>query len=177
MSSKQARVEAYSRAVQQVMVERWQSDLKKIIDAIAGSDKVSALLNDSAAKEPAKVAALESVMPKDLPVEVANFARLLVQEGDVALLAQVSAELGQIASGRSGPSQAEIVSAVELTADEQNDIRKKLAETHGEGLNFTFSVDPSLMGGLRVRVGDKLVDTSVATRLARLGDSFASAVQ
>jgi F-type H+-transporting ATPase subunit delta len=177
MSSKQARVEAYSRAVQQVMVERWQSELNRVASAIAENNKVSALLSDAAAPQSAKVSALDTVMPSDLSVEIANFVRLLVQEGDVALLTQVGAHLGQMASGRSGPSQAEVVSAVELTTDEQNEIRKKLTETHGEGLTFNFSVDPSLMGGLRVRVGDKLVDTSVATRLARLSDSFASAVQ
>jgi F-type H+-transporting ATPase subunit delta len=112
-----------------------------------------------------------------LPTEVKNFVRLLVQEGDFALLPQVSATLVQSASGKSGPLKAEITSAAELSPEEEADIRRMLTEQHGERMVFSFRVDPSLMGGLRVRIGDTLIDTSVASRLARLRESLAAVVR
>ncbi len=106
-----------------------------------------------------------------LGMPLKNYRRI-VQENSA-----VSAALVQTASGRSGPTKADIVSAVELSADEQAELRRKLAQEYGDGLVYTFSVDSSLLGGLRVRVGDKLIDTSVASRLASLRESLASVVR
>lgn len=177
MSDKQARINRYAQAVFQILVEKWQNDLGQVAAAVARDEKVTALLNDAGAAAAVKLAALEQVLPASLPAEVSNFVKLLVQDGDFGLLAQVGSALSQQASGRSGPIKAEVTSAIELSAQEQADIRAKLAQEYGDGLAYSFSVDPSLMGGLRVRVGDKLTDNSVASRLARLRESLASVVR
>lgn len=177
MSDKQARVGRYAQAVFQIMVEKWQASLNEVSAAVARDASLASLLNDAGKDGATKVAALDAAMPAGLPAEVANFVKLLAQEGDFSLLPQVSAALSQTASGRSGPTKADIVSAIELSAEEQAELRRKLAQEHGDGLVYTFSVDPSLLGGLRVRVGDKLIDTSVATRLAGLRESLASVVR
>ena len=177
MSDTQARISRYTQAILQIVIDRWQGDLNKVAAAVAGDGALAALFNDPNRAAAEKLAALEAVLPPNLPVEEANFVRLLVQEGDFVLLPQISAALAQTASGRSGPTKADIISAVELTPEEQQDLRAKLTQENGDGLVFTFAVDPALMGGLRVRVGDRLIDTSVASRLARLRDSLASVVR
>jgi F-type H+-transporting ATPase subunit delta len=177
MSDKHARVGRYAQAVFQILIEQWQGELNSVMEAVARDPQLGALLNDPGRDAATKVAALDKALPPSLSKEAGNFVRLLAQEGDFALLPQVSAALVQTASGRSGPIRAEITSAAELTPQEQADIRDKLAQQHGEGLVYTFSVDPALLGGLRVRVGDKLIDTSVASRLARLRESLASVVR
>jgi F-type H+-transporting ATPase subunit delta len=70
-----------------------------------------------------------------------------------------------------------VTSAIELSDEEKQQIRQRLIAEHGEGLTFTFAVDPALLGGLRVRVGDHLVDNSVASRLATLRESLSSVVR
>jgi ATP synthase F1 delta subunit len=80
-------------------------------------------------------------------------------------------------SGQTAPVKAEITSAVELSADDQEQIRQSLVKQYGDGLVFTFQVDPTLLGGLRVRVGDRLMDNSVASRLTKLRESIASVVR
>lgn len=177
MSDKQARISRYAQAIFQMMVEKWQANLSEVSAAVARDEKVTALLNDAGAAVASKVAALEQVLPASLPPEVSNFVKLLVQEGDFGLLSQMGSALAQAATGRSGPTKAEVASAVELSPQEQADIRAKLAGEYGEDLTFTFSVDPALLGGLRVRVGDKLTDSSVAGRLAKLRESLASVVR
>jgi F-type H+-transporting ATPase subunit delta len=177
MSDTQTRISRYTQAIYQIMIDRWQTDLNQIAVAVANDGALTALLNDPAREVAGKLAALEAVLPPSLTPEAANFVRLLVQEGDFALLPQVSAGLAQTATGRGGPMKADIISAVELTPDEMQDLRTKLTQEHGENLVFTFAVDPALMGGLRVRVGDKLIDSSVAGRLARLRESLASVVR
>ena len=62
----------------------------------------------------------------------------------------------------------EIASAVPLTEAEQASLADKLTAQYGSGLQFDYRVDPALLGGLIVRIGDKLIDGSVASKLAAM---------
>lgn len=177
MSDKQAKLGAYAQAIMQLMVEKWQNELGQVQAALAAEPALMAQLSDPGRDPAASLAALDRVLPAAVSNEARNFARMLVQDGDLALLPLLPAALVQRSSGRSGPSKAEVTSAAPLSTQEQADIRAKLAQEHGDGLTFTFSVDPALMGGLRVRVGDTLIDTSVASRLALLRESLTSVVR
>ena len=97
--------------------------------------------------------------------------------GDLDLVKDVAASLGQVLTGRGEAVKAEVTSAADLAESEQEQLRKSLAEQYGEDLTFSFKVDPSLLGGLRVRVGDRLIDTSVASRLAAMRESLASVMR
>jgi len=57
-------------------------------------------------------------------------------------------------------------------AEQQAGIKADLEKRYGAGLNVTYSVDPSLIGGLRIQVGSDLYDGSVKTRLEKLAQSF-----
>jgi len=67
---------------------------------------------------------------------------------------------------------AKVESAVALTPDEQSGVAANLQKLYGNGLNMSFHVNPSLVGGLRVRVGSDVYDGSVAARLQELEESF-----
>src|SRR2546423_14739558 len=67
---------------------------------------------------------------------------------------------------------AKVESAVPLLPDLQSGVRNSLTRIHGEGLNFLFQVDPSLIGGLRIQVGSDVYDGTVEGRLKRLQDIF-----
>jgi F-type H+-transporting ATPase subunit b len=62
-------------------------------------------------------------------------------------------------------ANAEVVSALPLTESEEQTVRKDILEKLGSGASLTFRVDPTILGGLKIRVGDRVVDGSVAGRL------------
>jgi F-type H+-transporting ATPase subunit delta len=177
MSDKQAKLSRYAQAIYQSMVEKWQTELGQVESVLAANPALASEVADPGRDAAARVAALDAALPTTLSPEARNLARLLVQEGDIALLPSIVPSLQQATSSRRGPAKADVTSAVELTAQEQADIRSKLAQEYGDGMIYTFTVDPSLLGGLRVRVGDKLTDTSVASRLALLRESLSSVVR
>ncbi len=66
-----------------------------------------------------------------------------------------------------------VTSAITLTEEEQDTIRRDLTERIGEGFELSFKVDPNLLGGLVVRVGDRVMDGSVIGQLGKLQESLA----
>jgi len=68
---------------------------------------------------------------------------------------------------------ARVSSAVPLTDQEQAALGEKLKARFGQALNLRFEVEPSLLGGVRVRVGDEVIDGSVKSKLDALAQSLA----
>jgi F-type H+-transporting ATPase subunit delta len=161
MSDKSARAAQYAQAIVAAMLERWQAALTQAATAANQGNRAN----------------LAAALPADVPVEIANTLRLMQERGDLDLIGEVSQELGRTVSGQRAPTKAEIVSAAALSAQEQEQLRKSLTEQYGEGLMFDFRIDPALLGGLRVRVGDRLIDTSIASRLTALRESLTSVVR
>jgi F-type H+-transporting ATPase subunit delta len=177
MSTKQERVDRYAKAVWEVLLERWTTALGEAATTIQGDPKLAAVLNDASKPTADRVAALAKALPKNMPAEVVNLLKTMLEQGDLSLIDDVAGRLAQVATGQATAVKAEITSAAELSGKEQEQIRQRLIAEHGEGLTFTFAVDPALMGGLRVRVGDKLTDNSIASRLAALRESLTAVVR
>jgi len=73
---------------------------------------------------------------------------------------------------RMSGANAEVVSALPLTPAEEQAVRKDILEKLGGGATLTFRVDPTILGGLKIRVGDRVVDGSVAGRLESMRRSL-----
>lgn len=82
-----------------------------------------------------------------------------VRNGSVAILDEVSVD---------GAQSAEITSALPLTDEEQETVRRQLLDKLGGAASVTFRVDPNILGGLVVRIGDRVVDGSVSGQLEEL---------
>ena len=177
MSDKAAKAERYAQAAFQALIERWQAAFAEVTEALGNDQELYSQLMDGSRPFAERESALEKVMPPNAPPEFVNLLKLLVQEGDLDLLPELPGALSSVATSQRQPVRAEVTSAVELTDGEKDSLRKALAQQFGRELVFSFRVDPSLMGGLRVRVGDRLIDTSVASRLASLRESVASVVR
>jgi F-type H+-transporting ATPase subunit delta len=89
-------------------------------------------------------------------------------------LPRVAAEFRRLDNQRKGITQAKATSAAELTPAELKALTSKLEQFTGGRVELDVAVDPSLLGGLVVRVGDRLIDGSVRGRLERLRNQLAS---
>lgn len=177
MNSKQAQPQRYAQAVYQAMLEQWQTALSQVQDVLGKDQALYSTLMDGSKDFNERAKALEAALPKGVPAEIKNLLKLMLQDGNLDQLADVSASLGRVVSGQQAPVKADIASAVELSDKEKDSIRQSLAKQYGGDLTYTFTVEPALLGGLRVRVGDRLIDTSVASRLAALRESLTTAVR
>jgi len=76
---------------------------------------------------------------------------------------------------REGIVRARVTTAVAIDDPRRADVVRRLERSSGKKVRATFAVDPSLIGGTRVQLGDRLVDTSLATQLQELKRSLAGA--
>jgi F-type H+-transporting ATPase subunit delta len=100
---------------------------------------------------------------------------LLIDKRREHVIRETEEEYIRLANEARGIVAAEVRSAVELTDDEMARLRAKLSEHTGGRVEISATVDPSIIGGLIVRIGDKVMDGSIAGHLGRIRAEFLSA--
>jgi F-type H+-transporting ATPase subunit delta len=109
---------------------------------------------------------LNSILPADTPREVRNLLTVLAAEKRLGNLGAVAQSFEQYAQSATRPLEGEVISAVELSEAQRAHILGDLRERYGERLELRYNVDPTLIGGLIIRVGDQVLDNSLRTRLS-----------
>ena len=115
------------------------------------------------------LAACAAPGPKQpLPERGANFLRTVIDNERLAALPEVARQYRELANAVSGSSDALIQSAFPIGEGELRELVATLEQRFGRKLQAEVSVDPSLIGGVRVVVGDEVLDTSVKARLEQM---------
>ena len=97
-----------------------------------------------------------------------NFLRTIIDNGRINTLGEVAAQYRALVNRRSGSSDAVVYSAFPLDSAALADVGGVLEKRFGRKLNLTVKQDESLIGGIRVVVGDEVLDTSVKARLEQM---------
>lgn len=108
------------------------------------------------------------VVREPLPQVAQNFLRTVIDNGRLAALPEVAAQFRAMKNAQSGASDAVVYSAFPIPAAQLGDVAQTLERRFGRKLNVTVQEDPSLIGGIRVVVGDEVLDTSVKARLEQM---------
>ena len=101
----------------------------------------------------------------DVGAEVRNFVRVLVEAERVALLPQIAAMFDTLKNQAESVAIATIESAYELTPAQVDDLKVALEKRFGKRIEATVTVNPKLIGGARITVGDSVLDGSVQAKL------------
>ena len=111
---------------------------------------------------------IAGLLPQGLPDHGKNFLRTVIDNGRLAALPEVAVQYRALKNVRNGASDAVIYSAFPIDEASLNDVGVALQRRFGRQLNLRVESDPSLIGGIRVVVGDEVLDTSVKARLEQM---------
>jgi F-type H+-transporting ATPase subunit delta len=112
----------------------------------------------------------------DLPVLPLNLARLLVRKHRTALAAEIASQFDQLVELENGIEHARAITAVPLSDAERVALERRLQEQTGHRVILDIEVDPALLGGLVVQIGDRLIDASTRHRLQAMRESLVGAL-
>jgi F-type H+-transporting ATPase subunit delta len=118
----------------------------------------------------AKQAIIDRLAASRLRPTTTHSLHVLARHGRLGLLPAVATAAARLADELEGIHEAEFTTAVPLEPAEQAKVAADVQQSLAVALRPTFVVDPTIVGGLIVRVGDTIYDQSVATSLVRLGD-------
>jgi F-type H+-transporting ATPase subunit delta len=104
--------------------------------------------------------------------ELANFVRVLQANGRLVLLPEITLQFDELRAEAEGTVEAEVVSAFDVSADEQSRIKTALAKRLNRQVTLTTRVDRALIGGVVIRAGDMVIDGSVRGRLQSLANAL-----
>lgn len=111
---------------------------------------------------------IAGVSKVELPPAAQNFLRMVIENGRLAALPEVASQFRALKNAQSGSSDAVVYSAFPIPAAALGEVAQVLEKRFGRKLNVTVQEDPSLIGGIRVVVGDEVLDTSVKARLEQM---------
>jgi F-type H+-transporting ATPase subunit delta len=158
---------AFEIAQRDDSMEAWLTALA-IAEERLVDPQVTRLLSNPAVPSTSRVELLGRIVGTDVSGAQRNLLALMVQRGRFEQLPAVIREFMRLYRLREGIVEATVTSATELDAVEIAALQARLVALTGKHIELEQQVDPELLGGLQVRVGDQLIDGSVRGRLERL---------
>lgn len=111
---------------------------------------------------------VRGLIKSPLPIAAENFLKLVIDNGRLAALPEVARQFRAMKNAAEGQADCLIESALPLTEQQVHDLLWGLSRRMGLKLIPEVKVDPELIGGVRVSVGDRVLDDTIKTRLAKM---------
>ena len=144
------------------------NDLVAEMGAVADRPEMRALMSDPKVTSDQLYGVFAGVLKSKIDQKGQNFLRLLIENGRLDALPEVASQFAALKNADDGTADAEIVSAFPLTEAQVGELIAGLTRKFNKTLKPHVSVDQSLIGGVRVVVGDHVFDTSVKAQLERM---------
>ena len=139
-----------------------------------GAPELMRVLADPALPFASRRSVAEQVMGDNVTGGPRNLVLLLIRRDRIELLPEVAAQLRRLYEQQQGIVNAIVTSAAPLADADLGALRERLAVMTGGRVDISLEVDPDILGGVMVRIGDRLIDGSVRGRLERLRTRLAS---
>ena len=147
-------------------IDKLEQELDNIRDTIKGSRDLEKVMYFSQVNPDEKKAILKGIFKDQISGLTFNFLFLLIDRQREAFLDSIVSTFKKLAYKARNTEQVQVTSAVELNENEKAELEKSLEKLTGKKVQSSYSVDPLLIGGVMVRIGDRIIDGSVRNKLA-----------
>lgn len=145
--------------------EEMLGQLQAVSEAVGEIPKLSSALESPQISSEAKQKILQKAFGSKLDKDLMNFLKVIGKKGRFDCLSQISASANRLYDETSGKVQAEIVTAEQIEQSVAKDIADQLEKALGKKVTVKTTVDPKIIGGMVIRIGDTIHDASVVSQL------------
>jgi len=152
-------------------VEAFNAELTNVNETFQSNQILRALFSNPAYGAESKQGVLREIAVKlGLSPLICNFLQLLLERNRIACLPQITTSYAKLADDYSGVVRPLVTSGMPLSDGQVADIKAALETSTGKKVMLTVQIDPSLIGGVVTKIGDRVYDGSVKTQLDRIQD-------
>jgi F-type H+-transporting ATPase subunit delta len=163
----------FDLAVKGQQLDTVGASLASLKAALATSEDLRALTHSPMVSRKAAAAGITAVArAMGLDALTTSFLGVLAQNRRLSVLPAIAADFASLAAARRGEISARVTAAHPLSADQQKALAAKLKAGLGRDVALEITIDPAILGGLVVRVGSRMIDSSLKTRLDSLGQAL-----
>lgn len=162
----------YSAAVDEGITLQVEEQLKLVVEVLHNDVEVKRFILAPRISQSDKLNVLRGTLQGNVSEAVINTVQLLVERGRTDIFEELLAKYIKIEGDALGIGYATVYSAYSLNQAEQDSVAAEFSQLTGRKIRVTNVVDRSLLGGLKVLIGDTLYDGSLAGKLTRLEKSF-----
>lgn len=150
------------------MLNEVEAELKMVVKTIEDSEQLAAIINRDVISPDAKKALLVKVFDGKISSQTMNFLKLVIDKHREKYLQEMLVEYIVLANTARNMLEAEVWTAAELSPRQEEQIKKSLSDFTGKEVLLKIELDPSLLGGVVIRIGDKVYDGSARQQLQSL---------
>lgn len=162
----------YSAAFDEGITLQVEEQLKLVVEVLHNDVEVKRFILAPRISQSDKLNVLRGTLQGKVSEAVMNTVQLLVERGRTDIFEELLAKYIKIEGDALGIGYATVYSAYSLNQAEQDSVAAEFSQLTGRKIRVTNVVDRSLLGGLKVLIGDTLYDGSLAGKLTRLEKSF-----
>ena len=158
---------AFELATRDGTVDAWRRDLGAACE-LASDERSVRAIDSPAVAFAHRRKAVESILGPHISRMALNLTLVLVKRGRFALMPQISEEFDEMVRHSRGIIGATVTSATPLSEKDLAAVKTRVEKIAGSKVELYTNIDPSIIGGLCVNIGDWQIDASVSTRLTRM---------
>jgi F-type H+-transporting ATPase subunit delta len=144
------------------------SEMLAALAQVAGNERIQAAIADPNVPSPKVAGLFVSILAGKLSGEAENLVRVLADNQRLEVLPEIRAQFEVLKNDREGVVEAHIISAFDLDAAQRSELTALLEKHTGRKVRSSLAVDKELIGGVRVVIGDKVIDASMRAQLHAL---------
>lgn len=162
-------------AIEKDILEKTREDILLIKNTIDASSDLQLFLKNPIIKKDQKKAAVKKIFEGKIQDVTFEFYDLLARKDREALLEDISNKFIELYNQHQGIIKVGVTSAKKMEEAQLNVLKKNIEQTTGKKVEFKTDVEEELIGGLKIRIEDTVVDGSVKFKLSQLKDRLTSA--
>ncbi len=162
---------AFKLADAQGKLAEWSAVLANLA-AVAADERVRVAIGDPNLPAPKLAGLFIAILAGKLSGEAENFVRVLAENGRLDVLDEICSQYEALKNEREGVMEAEVYSAFEMDEAQTADLVARLEKKTGRKVRAKVSVDKSLIGGVKIVLGDKVIDGSARAQLGALENAL-----
>lgn len=163
-------------AVEENMLDSLYEEVNELVLILKDNEELIRLLNHPQIEKSEKKNLIERIFGKRVSDEITGLMIMVVEKGHITSIVDIFNYFIKQVKKAKNIGVASVTSAIELTEAQKASVEKRLLETtHYTSMEIDYKVDKSLIGGLVIRIEDRVVDSSIKTKLAGMSKALANA--